>query len=53
MKYKETGFRAFYHHFIAIPLKENIKTAIRDFPNAENANCVLTYEVIENRLALK
>lgn len=52
MKYKETGFRAFYHHFIAIPLKENIKTAIRDFPNAENANCVLTYGYIDQECGL-
>ena len=25
MKYKDTGFRAFYRHFIAVPMKENLK----------------------------
>jgi hypothetical protein len=26
MKYKETGFRAFYHHFCVLPITEQTKT---------------------------
>ena len=31
MKYKETGFRAFYHHFIAVPMKKNLMAVLKDF----------------------
>ena len=47
MKYKDTGFRAFYRHFTAVPLKEELKAALADFPEAETANCVLTYGYLD------
>lgn len=52
MKYKDTGFRAFYHHFISVPLKENLKTALKDFPGADEANCILTYGYIDREAGL-
>lgn len=52
MKYKETGFRAFYHHFIAIPMKENLRTVLEGFPGAEGANCILTYGYIDQEAGL-
>ena len=42
MNYKNAGFRAFYHHFIAIPMKEMLKTSVKDFSGADKANCILT-----------
>ena len=52
MKYKDTGFRAFYRHFIAVPMKENLKVALKDFPGAEDANCILTYGYIDREAGL-
>ena len=52
MKYKDTGFRAFYHHFIAIPLKENFRVALKEFPGADKANCILTYGYIDRECGL-
>ena len=52
MKYKDTGFRAFYRHFIAVPMKENLKVALKDFPGAEEANCILTYGYIDREAGL-
>ena len=52
MKYKETGFRAFYRHFVAVPLKENLKAALKDFPEAEAANCILTYGYMDRDAGL-
>lgn len=52
MKYTETGFRAFYRHFTAIPQKEGLKAALKDFPEAETADCVLTYGYIDRDAGL-
>ena len=52
MKYKDTGFRAFYRHFTAVPLKEELKAALADFPEAETANCVLTYGYLDRDAGL-
>jgi hypothetical protein len=52
MKYKDTGFRAFYQHFIAVPLKDNLKAALKDFPDADKANCILTYGYIDRECGL-
>ena len=49
MKYKDTGFRAFYHHFISVPLKENLKAALKDIPGTDKANCILRNCKIINR----
>ncbi len=48
MKYSEVGFRAFYHNYVAVPLTENLKTVVRDFPGSAKANCVLTYGYIDH-----
>ena len=47
MNYKETGFRALYKSFAAFMLKDNFKQCINGFPDAEKANCVLTYGYID------
>ena len=52
MYYKDTGFRALYKHFIAFPLKHNIKQCIENYPNVEKANCVLTYGYIDHDAGL-
>lgn len=48
MYYKNTGFRALYKHFIVFPLKDNIRKCIKNYPDAEKANCVLTYGYIDH-----
>ncbi len=52
MKYKETGFRAFYKHFIVFKLNDLLKKVIDDFPNADKANCILTYGYIDHEVGL-
>ena len=52
MNYKNAGFRAFYHHFTAIPLKEKLKTSVKDFSGADKANCILTYGYIDQQCGL-
>ncbi len=47
MRTTETGFRAFYHHFCAVKLNENIAMAVKNFPGADEANCVLTYGYVD------
>ena len=48
MKYKETGFRGFCHHFIVVPMKKILKKDLSDFPEAETANCILAYGYIDH-----
>lgn len=52
MNYKETGFRPFYHHFIAIPVKDSLKTSLQDFPGADGADYILTYGYIDQTAGL-
>ena len=52
MRYSEVGFRAFYHNFIAVPLKDNLKDLIEDFPGADKANYILTYGYIDHTAGL-
>ena len=47
MKYSEVGFRAFYHNFIVVPIKDSLKGVLKDFPGADRANCILTYGYID------
>lgn len=47
MNYKETGFRVLYKNFVAFMLKDNLKQCITGYPNADKANCVLTYGYID------
>lgn len=48
MKYSEVGFRAFYHNFVAVPIKDNLKEVVEDFPGADKANYILTYGYIDH-----
>ncbi|MDD5792118.1 MAG: SseB family protein [Erysipelotrichaceae bacterium] len=52
MNYKETGFRAFYHHFCSFPLTEKTAKCIEGFPRAEEANAYLTYGYIDSEAGL-
>lgn len=47
MKCKEITFRAFYNNFSAIDLSENFKEAVKDWPDSDKANCLLTYGYID------
>ena len=52
MNYKETGFRAFYHHFCVLPITKQTQAAIADFPGAKEANGVLTYGYYDREAGL-
>ena len=52
MKYKETGFRGFYHNFCVIPLTEKTMHSIEGFPGADDANGILTYGYIDSEAGL-
>lgn len=52
MKYSELGFRAFYQKFIAIPIKDSLKTVVKDFHGADKANYILTYGYIDHSAGL-
>jgi hypothetical protein len=47
MKYRDTGFRSFYRAFIAVPVTEELRKIIRQFPGADEAGFVLTYGYID------
>ena len=48
MKFKDVGFRAFYHRFIAVPINESLKKLIENFPGSNEANYILTYGYIDH-----
>lgn len=50
MNYKEAGFRAMYHRFVAFMLTDRLRDAIEGFPGAEKANCVLAYGYIDHSM---
>ena len=52
MTYKEKGFRPFYHHFVAIPVKDSLEASLQDFPGAEIANYILAYGYIDQERGL-
>lgn len=52
MKYDDIGFRGIYHNFFAVPIKDNLRTLIRDFPGADIANCILGYGYIDHEAGL-
>lgn len=52
MNYKETGFRAFYHHFCVLPITNTTKNALTNFPGAEHANGYLTYGYYDRQAGL-
>lgn len=48
MKYDEMGFRGIYRQLNALKLTDQIRKTIADFPDADKANCVLTYGYIDH-----
>lgn len=52
IKYSDVGFRAFYHNFIAVPIKDSLKLVLQDFPGADKANYILTYGYIDHTAGL-
>ena len=52
MKYIETGFRAIYKKFCAFPLEDRFREAMKDYPNIDNANCMLVYGYIDKEAGL-
>lgn len=52
LNYTETGFRAIYNNFIVYPLNKELKTLVKDYPDASKANCILTYGYIDSEAGL-
>ena len=52
MRFKETGFRAFYRNLTALMLTDKLRETIRGFPGAEEADCILTYGYIDHDAGL-
>lgn len=47
MKYTEVGFRAVYKKFCVFLLSDELKAGVKEYPGADDANCVLTYGYID------
>ena len=43
MNYTQLGFRAFYKHFVIVPISDSIMDMLEDFPEKDKAFGVLTY----------
>ena len=52
MKYREIGFRNIYHSYYALTLTDNLRNVIKDFPGAEEADCILVYGYIDHQCGL-
>ena len=52
MKYQETGFRALYHHFSAWELTDRLRPSVRNYPDADMADCLLAYGYIDHEAGL-
>lgn len=52
MKFNEVGFRAYYHKFIVVPMKDKLRSVIENFPAADKANCILTYGYVDHSAGL-
>lgn len=48
LKYSEVGFRAFYHHFVLVPLNDRLRKTAAFFPGVDKADYVLTYGYIDH-----
>ena len=47
MKYEETGFRGVYRQLNVLALTDRLREAAAGFPDADKADCVLTYGYID------
>jgi len=52
MKYTDLGFRAFYHQLVVVPLKDELKPCVKDFPGMKDADHILTYGYIDHDCGL-
>ncbi len=52
MNYKDTGFRGLYKNFAVFRLNDVLRASIAGFPNADKADCVLTYGYIDGDAGL-
>ena len=52
MKYKETGFRAFYKKFTVFMFTDTLREVTKNFPGAGQGNCILTYGYIDRSAGL-
>ena len=52
MKYKETGFRAFYKKFTVFMFADTLREVTKNFPGAGQGNCILTYGYIDRSAGL-
>ena len=41
LKYNQVAFRTYYHNYIAVPMKANLKIVLKDFLGADKENCIL------------
>jgi hypothetical protein len=48
MKKGQVEFRDYYKHFIAVPMNEDLRVVIEDFPGADHADYMLTYGYIDH-----
>ena len=44
LKYNQVGFRTCYHNYIAVPMKANLKTVLKDFLGVDKENCIFGLE---------
>ena len=52
MNYKETGFRGLYKNFAVFRLNDALRASLERFPDADKADCVLTYGYIDSDAGL-
>jgi len=52
MKYKDTGFRAIYHHFCVVEMNGQLKELAKELPEAGEANGVMTYGYYDREAGL-
>ena len=52
MKYKETGFRTLYRKFTVFMYTDTLREVTKNFPGAEQGNCILTYGYIDRSAGL-
>lgn len=52
MKYKETEFRTLYRKFTVFMYTDTLREVTKNFPGAEQGNCILTYGYIDRSAGL-
>lgn len=52
MKYQEEGFRALFKRFAVFMFTDTLREVTKNFPGAEQGNCILTYGYIDRSAGL-